>query len=68
MLSIRAELARASARAARAFSTRAGPKPFKKLLAANRGEIATRILRAGTELDLRTVAIYSGALLNECLT
>ena len=59
MLSIRAELARASARAARAFSTRAGPKPFKKLLAANRGEIATRILRAGTELDLRTVAIYS---------
>ena len=59
MLSIRAELARASARASRAFSTRAGPKPFKKLLAANRGEIATRILRAGTELDLRTVAIYS---------
>ena len=59
MLSLRAELARASARAARASSTRPGPKPFKKLLAANRGEIATRILRAGTELDLRTVAIYS---------
>ena len=36
-----------------------GPKPFKKILAANRGEIATRILRAGSELELTTVAIYS---------
>ena len=24
--------------------------PFKKIMAANRGEIATRIMRAGTEL------------------
>ena len=33
--------------------------PMKKLLALNRGEIAIRILRAATELGLRTVAIYS---------
>jgi pyruvate carboxylase len=35
--------------------------PFKKLLAANRSEIAIRIFRAGTELNLRTVAIYAQA-------
>lgn len=35
--------------------------PFKKILCANRGEIAIRIFRAGTELGLRTVAIYSPA-------
>lgn len=34
-------------------------RPFKKILAANRGEIAIRIFRAATELGLRTVAIYS---------
>jgi pyruvate carboxylase len=34
-------------------------RPFKKLLVANRGEIAIRIFRAATELDLKTVAIYS---------
>ena len=28
-------------------------------MAANRGEIAIRIFRAATELDIRTVAIYS---------
>ncbi len=32
---------------------------MKKLLAANRGEIAIRIMRAATELGLRTAAIYS---------
>ena len=32
---------------------------MKKLLALNRGEIAIRILRAATELQLRTVAVYS---------
>ena len=32
---------------------------MKKLLAANRGEIAIRILRAATELGLRTATVYS---------
>jgi len=32
---------------------------INKLLVANRGEIATRIFRAATELGIRTVAIYS---------
>ncbi|HAA18126.1 MAG TPA: pyruvate carboxylase, partial [Cytophagales bacterium] len=33
--------------------------PFKKILVANRGEIAIRILRAASELKIRTVAIYA---------
>ena len=33
--------------------------PFKKLLAANRGEIATRISRGAAELGVQSVAIYS---------
>src|SRR5688572_33328606 len=33
--------------------------PAKKLLVANRSEIAIRIMRAATELGLRTVAIYA---------
>jgi pyruvate carboxylase len=36
-------------------------RPFQKLLAANRSEIAIRIFRAGTELNLRTVAVYAQA-------
>ena len=36
-----------------------GIRPIKKLLAANRSEIAIRILRAANELGLRTVGIYS---------
>ena len=34
-------------------------KKIKKIVVANRGEIAIRIFRACTELNLRTVAIYS---------
>lgn len=32
-----------------------GEVPFRKIMAANRGEIAIRVFRAGTELGLRTV-------------
>ena len=35
--------------------------PFKKIMAANRGEIAVRITRAGLELGLQTLAVYSEA-------
>jgi len=38
---------------------KAHPPPFKRLLVANRGEIAVRLLRAATELNIRTIAIYS---------
>jgi len=34
-------------------------QPIRKLLAANRSEIAIRIFRAANELGLRTVAVYS---------
>ena len=34
-------------------------KRFKKLMVANRGEIAIRILRAASELKIRTVAMYT---------
>ena len=40
-------------------SPKAQPKQFKKLLVANRSEIAIRVFRAATELGLRTVAIYA---------
>ena len=35
-----------------------GRPPFKKVMAANRAEIAVRIMRAATELNMATVAIY----------
>jgi acetyl-CoA carboxylase biotin carboxylase subunit len=37
---------------------------FKKILIANRGEIAIRILRACKELGIKTVAVYSDADIN----
>jgi len=34
-------------------------KPFKKIMVANRGEIAIRIFRAAAEMGIQTVAVYS---------
>ena len=44
-------------------------KPFNKIMACNRGEIATRIMRACAELGVPSVGIYSheGTLFMDCL-
>jgi propionyl-CoA carboxylase alpha chain len=34
---------------------------FKKILIANRGEIACRVIKSAKEMDIRTVAVYSDA-------
>ena len=41
--------------------------PFKKIMAANRGEIAVRITRAGLELGLQTVrGIRVNSAIDQC--
>ena len=38
---------------------------FKKVLIANRGEIARRVMRTATQMGIHTVAIYSDGDINE---
>ena len=40
---------------------------FNKILIANRGEIALRIIRTCKEMGIKTVAIYSKLILKACM-
>ena len=38
-----------------------GPRPIKKVVIANRGEIACRVMKTAKKMGIRTVAVYSDA-------
>ncbi|GAB9471504.1 Acetyl-coa carboxylase, biotin carboxylase subunit [Globisporangium polare] len=48
----------------RLLSSDAAPRSFRKILIANRGEIALRVIRSAQKLNIETVAVYSDADVN----